>query len=105
MDRKVFLESMECLLPQRQGVVEMLNRAAQNFFTSATDYQKGRYNLETSINDFLIYYNDRELSTTKVVPFRAMMNVENKDLVHTIRKNTIKRMQRRCNRNFLKTVF
>ena len=53
-----------------------------------------RYNLEESINDFLIYYNDREHSTTKVAPFRVMMNIENKDLTHKIRENTIKKRQK-----------
>ena len=62
--------------------------------TSAKDHQKDRYNLEESINDYLIYYNDREHSTTKVDPFRAMMNIENKDLIHKIRENTIKRRQK-----------
>ena len=62
--------------------------------TSAKDHQKDRYNLEESINDFLIYYNDREHSTTKVAPFRVMMNIENKDLIHKIRENTIKRSQK-----------
>ena len=32
--------------------------------------------------------------TTKVAPFRAMMNIENKDLIHKIRENTIKRRQK-----------
>ena len=62
--------------------------------TSAKDHQKDRYNLEESINDFLIYYNDREHSATKVAPFRAMMNIDNKDLIHKIRENTIKRRQK-----------
>ena len=46
--------------PQHQGAVEALNRTVQNFLTSAKDHKKDRYNLEESINDFLIYYNDRE---------------------------------------------
>ena len=45
--------------PQHQGAVEAFNRTVQNFLTSAKDRQKNRYNLEESINDFLIYYNDR----------------------------------------------
>ena len=63
--------------------------------TSTKDHQKDRYNLEESINDFLIYYNDREHSTTKVAPFRAMMNIENKDLIHKIRENTNREDKRR----------
>ena len=67
--------------PQHQGAVEAFNKTVQNFLTSAKDHQKDRYNLEEFINDFLIYYNDREHSTTKVDLFRAMMNIENKDLI------------------------
>ena len=32
-----------------------------------------------------------EHSTTKVAPFRVMMNIENKDLIHKIRENIIKK--------------
>ena len=80
--------------PQHQGAVEAFNRTVQNFLTSAKDHQKDRYNLEESINDFLIYYNDREHSTIKVAHFKAMMNIENKDLIHKIKENTIKRRQK-----------
>ena len=62
--------------------------------TSSKDHQKYRYNLEESYCDFLIYYNDREHSTIKLAPFRAMMNIENKDLINKIRENIIKRSQK-----------
>ena len=32
------------------------------------------YNLEDSISNFLLYYNNRKHSTTKVAPYKAMMN-------------------------------
>ena len=67
-----------------QRAVEVFNRTVQNHFILSKDHKKKKYNLEESINDFLIYYNDREHSTSKVVPFRAMMNVENKDLIYKI---------------------
>ena len=63
----------------------------QNFLTSAKDHQQNEYNLEDSISDFLIYYNDRPHSTTKVAPFKAMMNVENQELMAKIRNNTLQR--------------
>ena len=40
------------------------------------------------------YYNERDHSTAKVAPFRAMMNIENIDLIHKIRESTIKRRQK-----------
>ena len=80
---------MEHLITNYQGVVEIFNRIVQNFLTSAKDHQKERYNLEESINDFQLYYNDRKHLTTKVAPFRAMMDVGNKDFIHNILENTI----------------
>ena len=62
--------------------------------TSAKDHQKNRYNLEESIYDFLLYYNDRKDSTIKVVPFRTVIDIENKDLIDKIKMNTIKRRQK-----------
>ena len=42
----------------------------------------------------MIYMNDRENSTTKVAPFRAMMNADNNDLIFKIQENTIKRIKK-----------
>ena len=77
-----------------QEAAETFNRTVQNFMTSSKDHQKDRYNLEESINDFLIYYNDREDLTLKVTPFRVIMNVKNKDLIHKILENTRKWSQK-----------
>ena len=57
--------------PQHQGAVEAFNRTVQNFLTSAKDHQKDRYNLEESINDFLIYYNDRRAFDYKGGSFQS----------------------------------
>ena len=46
--------------------------------------------MDDSICDFLLYYNDRLHSTTKVAPFKAMMNASDKELMEKIRKNTLK---------------
>ena len=64
----------------------------QNLLTSAKDHKKKK--LKESYNDFPIYYNDREHSTTKVAHFRAMMNVENRDLIFKIKENTNKITQK-----------
>ena len=45
---------------------------------------KRKCNLEEVISDFLIYMNDREDMTTKVAPFRAIMNYENKEFIYKI---------------------
>ena len=43
------------------------------------------------ISDFLLYYNNRKHSTTKVAPYKAMMNIGDKSLMNEIKWNTIQR--------------
>ena len=67
--------------PQHQGAVEAFNRTFQDFLTMAKDHQREKYNIEECLCDFLIYYNVRVHSTTKVAPYVAMMNVGDKELL------------------------
>ena len=82
VNRKELLEYMEyiitlCIKEQRRYSIELFKISLlQKKIT-----KKEKYNLEESINDFLIYYNGREHSNTKVAPLRAIMNYENKDLI------------------------
>ena len=66
---------------QHQEAVEVFIITIQSLSTSPKDNKNEKYNLERSYNTFLMYYNDREHSTTKVAPFRAVMNFKNKDLI------------------------
>ena len=54
---------------------ETFNTTVQDFLTLARDHQGNSYNLEDSISDILLYYNNRKHSTTKNVPYKAMMNI------------------------------
>ena len=63
--------------PQHQVIVNVFNRTSKFLQPQQKTFKK----FEESYNDFVIYYNDREHSTTKVTTFRAIMNVENKDLI------------------------
>ena len=63
-----------------QGGVEVFNRTVQDFMTTAKDHQREKYTIFECISDFLIYYNDRIHSTTKVSPYVTMMNVGDKEL-------------------------
>ena len=74
---------------QHQGAVEAFNRTVQDLLTLARDHQGDRYNLEYSISDFLLYYNYRKHSTTKVAPYKAMMNIGDKAFTNEIKWNTI----------------
>ena len=70
---------------------EAFNRTVQDFLTYARDHQGDSYNLEDPISDFLLYYNNRKHSTTKVAPYKVMMNIGNKALMNKIKCNTIQR--------------
>ena len=72
--------------PQHQGTVKAFNWTVQDFLTMAKDHQREKYNIEECLSDFLIYYNDREHSKTKVAPHVAMMNVGNKELLKKLEK-------------------
>ena len=76
---------------QHQGAVEAFNRTVQDFLTMVKDHQREKYNIEDCLSDFLIYYNHRVHSTTKVASYVAMMNVGDKELYKKIRENTINR--------------
>ena len=54
--------------PQSQGAIEAFNKTVQNFLILAKDAQKDNFNLEHSIADFLMYYNQRKHTTTKHSP-------------------------------------
>ena len=64
---------------------EAFNRTVQDFLTLARDHQGDSYSLEDSISDFLLYYNNRKHSTTKVAHYKAMMNIGDKALMNEIK--------------------
>ena len=47
--------------------------------------------MDDSICDFLLAYNYRLHSTTKVAPYKAIMDASDKELMGKIKKNTLKR--------------
>ena len=92
--------------PQHQGAVEAFNRTAQDFLALARDHQEDSYNLEDSISDFLLYYNNRKHSTTKVASYKTMMNIGGKAMMNEIKCNTIQRRSKAkmSSETFKKTV-
>ena len=91
MNRKKMRESMEYIIILS---IKKQWRYSIELFKIPLSKQKERYYLKESINDFLIYYNNREHLTTKVIFFEVIMKVENKDLIHKILENLIKRKQK-----------
>ena len=73
------LESKEYIRPSAPRSSGSFDRAVQNFLASAKDHKKQQYKFNEST--FLIYENDREHLTTKLAHFRAIVNVENNDLI------------------------
>ena len=74
------------IIPKHQGAVEAFNRTVQDFLTMAKDHQREKYNIEECLSDFLIYYNNRVHSKTKVSPYVSMMNVRDKELLKKLEK-------------------
>ena len=77
--------------PQHQGAVEAFKRTTQDFLIPAKEHRKDYYRLNDSICDFLLYYNDRLHSNTKVAPSKVMMDGSDKELMEKIKKNILKR--------------
>ena len=70
--------------PQHQGAVEAFNRTIQDFLISAKDHQGKKFCLVDSINDFLIYYNDRRYNTTQMRQFKLMTNMNDEKLLKKV---------------------
>ena len=51
--------------PQSQGAVEGFNRTIQNFLYLSKDMNLDEFNLNNSVYDFCMYYNNRIHSTTR----------------------------------------
>ena len=76
--------------PQSQGAIEAFNKTVQNFLILAKDARKDKFNLEHSIADFLIYYNQRKHTTKKHSQIEIMSNVNDEKLLDDVRENTKK---------------
>ena len=61
--------------PRSQGSVEAFNRTIQNFLIRAKDMKGNNFNLEESVNEFILYYNQRKHSTHGYKPSYIMQNV------------------------------
>ena len=76
--------------PQSQEAIEAFNKTVQNFLILAKDVQKDKFNLENSIADYLMYYNQRKHTTMKHSPIEIMSNVNDRKLWYDVREITKK---------------
>ena len=76
--------------PQSQGEIEVFNKTVQNFLILAKDAQKDKFNLEHSIADFLMYYNQSKHTTMKHSPIEIMSNANDEKLLDEVWENTKK---------------
>ena len=75
--------------PQNQGAVEAFNRTVQNFLYLAKDMNRDNFELEDSIIDFLLHYNNRIHSITKFYPYEIMVKRSEKLIMDKVRENIL----------------
>ena len=80
--------------PKWQGAVESFNKTIQIFLEMAKYQYKENYDLEDSVNDFLIYYNNRKHSTTGIAPYHVMRNANDEHLISKVKLKTEKIRQK-----------
>ena len=80
--------------PQSQGAVESFNRTIQNFLYLAKDMQGSEFDLNDSVYDFIMHYNNRIHTSTKFKPQEVFQNIMNEDMKKKVLENIIKSMKR-----------
>ena len=73
---------------QSQGAVEGFNRTVQNFLYLAKDMHKDEFDLNDSIYDFCMHYNNRKHTTTKHKPQRIFESRWDEELRKEVYENT-----------------
>ena len=76
--------------PRSQGSVEAFNRTIHNFLIRAKDMKGNNFNLEESVNEFILHYNQRKHSTHGYKPSYIMQIFFNKELLKKIFDNSEK---------------
>ena len=76
--------------PQSQGAVERFNRTIQNFLYLAKDMQGSEFDLNDSVYDFIMHYNNRIYTSTKFKPQKIFQNIMNEDMKKKVLENIIK---------------
>ena len=76
--------------PQSQGAVESINRTIQNFLYLAKDMQGSEFDLNDSVYDFIMHYNNRIHTSTKFKPQEVFQNIMNEDMKKKVQENIIK---------------
>ena len=73
--------------PQSQGSVEAFNKYIQNALISAKDHQKGEFDIDEAVSDFLQYYNSKKHSTTRHTPLDIISAANNENLIQEAIEN------------------
>ena len=76
--------------PQSQGAVESFNKTIQNFLYLAKDMQGSEFDLNDSVYDFIMHYNNRIHTSTKFKPQEVFQNIMNEDMKKKVLENIIK---------------
>ena len=78
------------------------NKYILNALIKANDRNKDKLILEEVLQDFLIYYNSKKHSTTKIKPFELIWSSNNENLIQKAIKN--KELSPEKERNMLSSL-
>ena len=76
--------------PQSQGAVESFIGTIKNFLYLAKDMQGSEFDLNDSVYDFIMHYNNRIHTSTKFKPQEVFQNIMNEDMKKKVQENIIK---------------
>ena len=91
LERNVKHIFRDSLNPQSMVLLKRLTGQFKIFFTLAKNHQKDYNSLGNFISNFLLYYNGRLHSITKIAPFKAIILMI-RNLLLLKRRNTLKRI-------------
>ena len=73
--------------PQSQGAVERFYRTIQNFLYLAKDMHGSEFDLNDSVYDFILHYNNKIHTSTKFKPQEVFQNIMNEDMKKKVLEN------------------
>ena len=80
--------------PQSNGAVEAVHKAVRKYLITEYNKKKKKFNIEISLEEFIIYHNNNIHSSTKRKPI-DIKDLDDLDEIDEINMNIIKSMSRK----------